>query len=116
MNIEIIYQGERIIVPEELLPGYEGCELVGSHDELPEDNLFGMTSREHLASVHAQKAIESVLILSGYNLTCGLLFEEAQALEIDLNELAQKVQAHRAAEREFETQRRLYKAQNTLSE
>ncbi|WP_379921743.1 hypothetical protein [Erythrobacter sp. R86502] len=116
MNIEIIYQGERIILPEDLLPGYEGAEIVGSHDELPEDNLFGMTSQEHLASVHAQKAIEAVLILSGYNLTCGLLYEEAQALELDLKELAERVQANRAAEREFETQRRLYKAKEAPSE
>lgn len=110
MFLEINYQGERLIIDESMTDGYEGCEIIARHEELPEDNLFGMTSREHLASVHAQKAIESVLILSGYNLTCGLLFEEAQALDIDINELAQKVQDNRVAEREFEIGRRIYKA------
>jgi len=115
MYKEIIYQGERLIVNSENLAGYQPCEIVGDHEELPEDNLFGMTSREHLASVHTQKVIESVLILSGYNLTCGLLYEEAQALGIDLVELAEKVQENRAAEREFEIQRRLYKRDNPPS-
>ena len=110
MFLEINYQGERIIINEDSRDGYEGCEIIARHDALPADNPFGMTSREHLASVHAQKAIESVLIMSGYNLTCGLLFEEAQVLDIDINELAQRVQDNRQAEREFEIGRRIYKA------
>ena len=43
---------------------------------------------EHIAEAHMQKRIEAVLIASGVSLTKGLLFEEANALNVTLESLA----------------------------
>lgn len=109
MFVEIKYEGEIIFVNKEQLVGYAGCEVLSEVEELPEDNLFGMVSPEHLASVHAQKAVEAVLILSGYKLTCGILFAESEALDVPIEEIAKQVHLHRQSETEFEAGRRLYK-------
>lgn len=106
MNLEISYQGERIIIPDTMLGGYEGCVVIAEHEELPEDDIYLQVSPEHLSSVHLQKALEAVMILSGYNLWAGLLADEAEATGTDLKKLAKQVQEKRRAERDFECERR----------
>lgn len=108
--IKILFEGEHIIIPEEQLPGYGGAEVLGPVDEEEvNDCPYKMVSPEHLASVHIQKAIEATLVLSGYNLTVGLLVDEAVAVGMDIADLAQLVLANRASERAFEVERRARK-------
>lgn len=59
---------------------------------------------------HAQKAIEAVLILSGVELKAGLLFAEADALGLDLRELAATVEAKARQATEAEIARRVAKS------
>lgn len=63
----------------------------------------------HIASAHAQKAIEATLILSGVDLTHGLIAEEAAALGIDRRELAQRIADHGKDFRAREVARRTMK-------
>lgn len=65
---------------------------------------------EAVKRAHAVKAAEAALILSGASLTCGLLFDEAQALGIALADLAQQVIDAAAADRAAEVARRVLKA------
>lgn len=109
MFVEIVYEGERLFVNKEQLAGYDGCTVLAETEDLPTDEIYLMTSKEHLAAVHAQKAAEAVLVLSGYVLTAGLLFEEALALKITILELAQKVNQHRRHQTDYEIARRCYK-------
>lgn len=46
---------------------------------------------EHIAEAHIQKRVEAILIGSGIALTKGLLFEEANALNVPLESLAAEV-------------------------
>lgn len=46
---------------------------------------------EHIAEAHMQKRVEAILIGSGIALTKGLLFEEANALNVPLESLAAEV-------------------------
>ena len=110
--LRVIYEGENLIISEDQLDGYKGCEVLGkATEEDIADCPYKMVSREHLLSVHLQKALEATLVLSGYNLTVGLLAEEASANKIPLKELAQIVLDKRKAEREFEVARRVKKQQ-----
>jgi len=107
MLIKIIYEGETLFVEEAQIEGYAGCEVIGpaGDDELA-DCPYRMVSAEHIRSVHLQKAIEATLILSGYDLSAGLLAEEAAALGLDLTDLAATVRGKRRAECDFEVARR----------
>lgn len=113
MYIEIIYDGEKLIVHEDSLAGYEPHEVVCRHEDMPCDDIYAMVSHEHLALVHLQKGIEAVLILSGYDLPASLLAEEAQATGQNLRDLAEKVQANRRAVRDYEVARRVAKTKST---
>jgi len=106
---EIIYEGEILFVEEDQLAGYSGCKVIATHDEKPPQDIYLLASREHLASVHLQKALEASLILSGYTLVEGLLAAEAKELGIDLQELALRVKDKRTKEVEFEVARRAAK-------
>lgn len=111
--LTIIFQGERLIIHPDQVDAYPGCEVLG--EASPEDIAdcpFKMVSREHLASVHIQKAIEATLILSGYDLPAGLLAAEAAAVGIDVHDLAQAVRGHREPEREYEVERRVRKTES----
>ena len=108
--LKINFEGESLLIHEDQLGGYQGCEVLGEAlDEDIADCPFSMVGRNHLNSVHIQKALEATFILSGYELTAGLLAEEARALGISLQELAQTVRNHRVPEREFEVERRVRK-------
>ena len=109
MHVEIIYQGERLFIGEAQIEGYAGCEIVARHAAMPADDIHAQVSPEHLGSVHLQKAIEAVLILSGHQLSAGLLAEEAEALGIGIEDLARQVLAHRRAERDYEIARRIHR-------
>lgn len=110
-HYKIVFEGETFIVPDHALDGYKGCEVVDVIDHLPEDNVFAMVSPEHLSSVHLQKAIEAVLILSGYDLPCSLLADEARETGADLQVLAASVHEKRRAQRDFEVARRKAKTE-----
>lgn len=58
---------------------------------------------------HAIKAIEATLWLSGFDLKCGLIFEEAASLAIDPRNLAQTIADHGAEFRAREVARRTMK-------
>lgn len=58
---------------------------------------------------HAIKALEATLILSGVDLTHGLIVEEASSLVIDPRELAQRIADHGAEFRAREVARRSMK-------
>lgn len=108
--LKILYQGEQIIIHPDQLEGYAGCEVIGpaSEADIADDPAL-MVSPEHIASVHAHKALEAAIILSGVTLTHGLLAAEAAALGIRIEDLAEQVAAHRRQERELEVARRLAK-------
>jgi hypothetical protein len=108
MITEIIFEGERVFV-EGSLEGYAGCEIIAQHSAMPEDDVYLMVSPEHIASVHRQKAVEAALVMSGYTLTHGLLAEEADALGINITDLAERVLENRKEERDFEVARRVDK-------
>lgn len=108
-HYKIAFEGETLIVAEAGLPGYAGCQVLEEMDGPPQDNVFALASPEHLSSVHLQKALEAVLVLSGYKLSCGLLAEEATATGVELQSLAMQVHEKRRAERDFEVGRRLAK-------
>lgn len=95
------------------LAGYEGWTILKKRVAEPKDNPLERPSVAHMASVHAQKALEATMILSGYDLTAGLLAAEAEALGIPLKDLAQQVHERRADERAFEIQRRIFKKGTT---
>ncbi|MFA6219583.1 MAG: hypothetical protein WC692_07360 [Erythrobacter sp.] len=105
--LKIIFQGETLIINADQIEGYAGCAVIGecAQDEIADD-IYAMVSPEHLRAIHAQKAVEAVLILSGIDLPAGILSEEAEAVGIDLKLLAHQVHAKCAAEREFEIARR----------
>lgn len=108
--LKVIFEGETLIIHPDQVEAYAGCEVLG--EAAPEDiadDPYAMVSREHLASVHIQKAIEATLILSGYDLSAGLLAEEAAAAGVDIKTLAERVRNHRRPEREFEAERRVRK-------
>jgi hypothetical protein len=108
--LKILYQGEQIIIHPDLLKGYAGCEVIGpaSEADMADDPAL-LAPPEHIASVHAQKALEAAIILSGITLTHGLLAAEAEALGIKIEDLAEQVAEHRKKERELEVARRLAK-------
>lgn len=111
MLMKIIYEGEMRIVPQAQLAGYKGCEVLGRcEDGEEQDDVFALVSGEHLSSVHLQKAIEAVMVLSGYHLPAGLLAEEAETIGVPVAELAAQVHAHRRAQRDFEIERRACKS------
>jgi hypothetical protein len=109
MFLEIIYQSEKIIIPNNLKESYKGCQVIRELEEIPKDNEFEMMPELYMLQIHTQKAIEAVLILSGYNLKTGLLYNEAKALGISLIELAETVNNKRQLHTQFEVNRRLYK-------
>jgi hypothetical protein len=109
--LKILYQGEQIIIHSDQLAGYAGCEVIGPATEADmADDPALLAPPEHIASVHAQKALEAAMILSGVKLTHGLLAAEAAALGIRIEDLAEQVAAHRRQERELEVERRLAKS------
>jgi hypothetical protein len=109
--LKILYQGEPIIIHPDQLEGYVGCKVLGPATEADmADDPALMAPPEHIASVHAQKALEAAIILSGVTLTHGLLAAEAEALGIKIEDLAEQVAAKRRQERELEVARRLAKA------
>ena len=59
--------------------------------------------------LHALKAAEAALVLSGYTLTAGMLYDEAAALGITIDELAGQVISAGEADRERECARRVLK-------
>ncbi len=105
--VEIIYQNERLIVPRENLEGYKPHEVLCEHETLPEDNLAGMASEEHVRKMHTLKVLEAGMILSGVPLSKGVLVEEAKALSIDLTDLANAVMSKAEQESKFEVARRV---------
>jgi hypothetical protein len=78
-----------VVVPR--LPN-DSEEFVGGafvrDDEMYADR---QVPHDHIDTVHVIKSVEASLILSGYNLTHGLLVEESEATEIPLNTLANLV-------------------------
>lgn len=66
---------------------------------------------DHVPRAHAVKQVEAALILSGVNLTHGLLADEAAANGLDIIALAQSVLDNAAAFRAREATRRLRKWQ-----
>jgi hypothetical protein len=109
--LKILYQGEQIIIHPEQLEGYAGCEVIGpaSEADMADDPAL-LAPPEHIASVHAQKALEAAMILSGVKLTHGLLAAEAAALGVRIEDLAERVSEHRRQECELEVARRLAKS------
>ncbi len=105
-HFKIVFEGETFIVPETALAGYAGCEIVAAMDAAPEDDVFAMVSPEHLSTIHLQKGIEAVLLLSGYDLPCSLLADEAKETGVDLHVLAARVHEKRRTQRDFEIARR----------
>jgi len=95
------------------LDGYADWRVIRKKVAQPKDNPLERPSVAHMASVHAQKAIEATLILSGYELTAGLLAAEAEAVGVPIADLARQVHERRADERAFEIQRRIFKKGTT---
>lgn len=109
------------------LDGYDGCEVVTEHDRAPEeheewdhaagawkinqlrkaDTDFGAA---HIDKAHSAKQLEAAMVLSGVTLTHGLLAEEAAALGVSVEEIAQAVHDRAAEFRASEVSRRTIKA------
>lgn len=66
----------------------------------------------HVDQAHVIKAVEASIILSGINLTSGLLVEEAAALGVDVIDLAVEVSRRAAEFRAAEVNRRTIKIRN----
>ena len=75
------------------------------------DSLYGP---EAISKAHTLKALEAAMVLSGVNLTCGILVEEAQALGMPLIELAEAVHDKAKSFREAEVTRREIKTQGDV--
>jgi hypothetical protein len=67
-------------------------------------------SDEHRSEVHMIKAVEAAVVLSGIALSQGFLAEEAKALGVNIEVLAQKVHDQREPQREAEVRRRVRKS------
>jgi len=63
----------------------------------------------HVDAMHLRKAVEAAVVLSGIELTHGVLAEEAAELGISVRELATTVHAKDAAVRAHEKKRRILK-------
>lgn len=64
---------------------------------------------DHVACVHAIKAVEASIVLSGVALTHGMLAEEARAIGVAIEDLARQVAEHGALQRAVEVARRKVK-------
>ena len=64
---------------------------------------------DHIKTCHLIKQVEAAMIVSGYELEAGLLYEEAQELGLDLLELAQTVLEKSSQRRSKELSRRSIK-------
>lgn len=107
MFVKILYDNEQIIVLESALPGYDGAVLLEQMASLPPDAIENMASEQHLRKMHAVKIAEAGMVLSGFDLTAGLLFAESQALGISLIQLATRVMAEFQPELDYEIDRRV---------
>ena len=67
-------------------------------------------SRADIETAHAIKAVEAAMILSGFDLSHGMLADEAKALGVDLKALAVTVHEKTADLRSKEAGRRMMKA------
>ena len=66
-------------------------------------------SKDYLNRIHAIKAFEAAVIMSGVELSYGLLVEESKSLNIPLLTLAEIVYAKSENERNAEVSRRMHK-------
>lgn len=107
MFYEITYAGDRMIV--ESLEGYDGCEIVAEHDQQPPDDVAAMLSPEHVAQMHALKSLEASILLGGGKLSHSVLVDEADALGIDVLDLARSVVERVKEQRSLEVTRRVRK-------
>lgn len=118
----IEYSGERLIVSAEALPGYPGAVVLAELDRMPgeyetvdeasgqivEDaprKADGTAGREHIKALRLVKMVEASVILSGHDLTAGMIAEEAALRGVTTQQLAQRVMDNTAAMRARELQR-----------
>ena len=95
--------------PEDLLDFEDVTEAGRTRDmRAATDSHYG---REAIDKAHAQKALEAAMVLSGVNLTCGILVEEAEAIGMTLHDLAALVHEKTREFREAEVARREIKTQ-----
>lgn len=73
-----------------------------------DDEYRALHGADAIAQIHALKAMEATLIISGIQVD-GMLKSEAEATGVDLNTLAQAVAAKAAAQRNAEVERRVAK-------
>lgn len=94
------------------LPG-DGERINRKTGEITLDPVLALDLHRNVAAVaaaHVQKQVEAALVLSGYELTAGLLAEEAAATGEELPALAKAVYAKAAPARAAEVERRSAKA------
>jgi hypothetical protein len=84
---------------------WDGTKYV-RNDELYADRTVSET---HLKDVHLLKAMEAVLVLSGYELTCGLLKQEADTTGLPIADIAATVYSYYQTTLDVERDRRVLK-------
>lgn len=112
------------------IPGHDGWKVLAELEALPgefdivqedgsivrdfEREADVMAGTAHIIAAHAQKGLEAALILSGYDLTVGLIADEAKAIGSETKALARRVMEKSADFRAAEIARRKAKIKGRL--